>query len=85
MENIPPVSTLTMAVCNYLDEIGTQASNAEIDSAVSKALDIPVDLLSTIHAGNRTVFQYKMAWARSKAKKMERIISTGKATWKSAR
>ena len=84
MEKLPPVSTLTMAVCSFLDEIGTKASNAEIDRAVSKALDIPADLLSKIHSGHRTVFQYRMAWARTNAKKMGRIISLGNATWKSS-
>lgn len=83
MEKLPSVSTLALAVCSYLDEIGTQASNNEIDAAVSKSLDIPADLLTVIHDGNRTVFKYRMAWARTKAKEMERIISLGNASWKS--
>ena len=41
MEKLPPVATLTLVVCSYLDNIGTKASNSEIDNAVSKALDIP--------------------------------------------
>ncbi len=83
MEKLPPVATLTLAVCNYLESIGTKASNSEIDDAVSQALNIPAELLSTIHDGKRTVFQYKMAWARTNAKKMDRIISLGNAYWKS--
>ena len=83
MEKLPPVSTLTLAVCSYLDEIGTEASNREIEAAVSKSLDIPADLLTVIHDGNRTVFQYRMAWARTTAKEMGRIVSLGNARWKS--
>lgn len=85
MEKLPPVATLTLAVCSYLDNIGTKASNSEIDNAVSKALNIPAELLSEIHSGNRTVFQYKMAWARTNAKKMGLAISLGHAYWKSAK
>jgi hypothetical protein len=85
MEKLPPVSTLTLAVCTFLDEIGTQASNSEIDSAVSKALSIPADLLSDIHSGSRTVFQYKMAWARTNAKKMGRAVSLGNSMWRSSK
>jgi hypothetical protein len=84
MEKLPAVGTLTFAVCSYLDKLGTKASNSEIDSAVSKELNIPAELLLTIHRGNRTVFQYKMAWARTNAKKMGRVISLGNAYWKSA-
>ena len=84
MEKLPPVATLTLAVSSYLETLGTKASNSEIDDAVSVALNIPAELLSTIHDGKRTVFQYKMAWARTNAKKTGRIISLGNAYWKSA-
>ena len=85
MEKLPPVSTLALAVSTYLETLGAKASNSEIDDAVSVALNIPAELLSTIHDGKRTVFQYKMAWARTNAKKMGRIISLGNAYWKSAK
>ena len=85
MEKLPSVSVLTLAVCDFLDQRGTQATNSEIDNAVSKMLNIPPDLMSQIHSGNRTVYQYRMAWARTNAKKVGRIVSLGNAKWKSVK
>jgi len=34
-----------------------------------------------IHSGNRTEFQYRMAWARTKAKSDGKITSSKRETW----
>ena len=57
------------------------AANQEINDAVARLLEIPSPLLAEIHSGNRTEFQYRMAWARTKAKSDGKIISSKRETW----
>ena len=66
----------------FLAEQSRPVSNKEIDAAVARFLDIPQHLLSKIHSGKRTEFQYRMAWARTKAKSDGRISSPKRETWK---
>ena len=54
----------------------------EIDAAVMQDLGISSELASQIRSGNRTEFQYRMAWCRTKAKKATLIERTGPGTWK---
>jgi hypothetical protein len=54
----------------------------EIDLAVMQDLGINPALASQIRSGNRTEFQYRMAWCRTKAKKATLIERTGPSTWK---
>ena len=57
----------------------------EIDAAVMQDLGISAELASQIRSGNRTEFQYRMAWCRTKAKKATLIERTGPGTWKVTR
>jgi hypothetical protein len=57
---------------------------SEIDGAVKQDLGISPELASQIRSGNRTEFQYRMAWCRTKAKKALLIERTGPSTWKLA-
>lgn len=54
----------------------------EIDSAVMEDLRINPEIASQIRTGNRTEFQYRMAWCRTKAKKANLIERIGPSTWK---
>jgi hypothetical protein len=55
---------------------------SEIDAAVRQDLGISSELASQIRSGNRTEFQYRMAWCRTKAKKAMLIERTGPSAWK---
>jgi restriction endonuclease Mrr len=83
MDRIPPISVLTEHTCHYLAKAGRRVSNAEIDQAVIASLGIPQELLEDVQSGNRTVFQYRMAWARTKAKSLGFAISPAKTYWES--
>jgi len=83
MDRIPSVNVLVEHTCLYLAKTGRRVSNSEIDEAVIASLQIPQVLLEDIHSGKRTVFQYRMAWARTKAKSLGLAISPAKAYWES--
>lgn len=55
---------------------------SEIDAAVRQDLGISPELAGQIRSGNRTEFQYRMAWCRTKAKKAMLIERTGPSAWK---
>jgi restriction endonuclease Mrr len=82
MEKLPRYQELVEPMLSFLRLNNGPASNRTIDEAVAKALDIPQALLLEIHSGKRTEFQYRMAWARTKAKSDGKITSPKRETWK---
>ncbi len=56
-------------------------TNAEIEGAVIKELAIPARLVELIHSGKRTELQYRLGWARTKAKSDGTILSPARETW----
>ena len=81
MEKLPRYQELIAPMLDFLKTHNGPASNLEINDAVARLLDIPSSLLAEIHSGNRTEFQYRMAWARTKAKSDVKIISSKRETW----
>jgi restriction endonuclease Mrr len=65
----------------FLATSGGPVSNSTIDKGVAEALGIPEKLLQEIHSGTRTEFQYRMAWARTKAKAEGKISSPQRQQW----
>ena len=53
----------------------------EIEAAVGNELAIPDALQAAIHSGKRTEFQYRLAWARTKAKLAGWIESPKRESW----
>ena len=82
MEKLPRYQELIEPMLVFLKAHAAPATNAEINEAVAKILSIPQTLLSEIHSGKRTEFQYRMAWARTKAKADGKIVSTKREIWK---
>jgi len=82
MDKLPRYQELIQPMLDFLSNQSGPAANKEIDEAVAKSLDIPQSLLSEIHSGKRTEFQYRMAWARTKAKSDGQISSPKRETWK---
>ena len=56
-------------------------TNSEIENAVIKELAIPGRLVEVIHSGKRTELQYRLGWARTKAKSDGTILSPARETW----
>jgi len=82
VEKLPRYTELIEPMLAFLKVQNEPLSNKLIDDAVAKNLNIPQNLLSEIHSGKRTEFQYRMAWARTKAKSDGKITSPKRETWK---
>jgi restriction system protein len=81
MEQLPKYQELILPLLKVLTRAGKPISNAEIESAIIQELQIPVSLSSIIHSGKRTELQYRLAWARTKAKSSGSIISPKREIW----
>ena len=67
--NFPSNEKLTSALLRSLKDLGGKGSVTDIDAKVAEILDLPAELTKVLRTGNRTEFQYRMAWVRTRAKK----------------
>ena len=81
MEELPKFLDLVNPVIAVLTEAGKPLTNSEIESAIIEKLQIPSSLTCVIHSGTRTELQYRLAWARTKAKSLGRIDRPKRETW----
>jgi restriction system protein len=81
VNELPKYVDLVNPLLKVLTEAGRPLSNSEIEAAIIKKLQIPEHLVSLIHSGRRTELQYRLAWARTKAKSSGKIISPRRETW----
>jgi restriction system protein len=81
MEQIPKYQDLIAPMLKVLSQAGKPLSNSEIEIRVITELSIPFVLTSQIHSGKRTELQYRLAWARTKAKSSGLISSPARETW----
>ena len=81
MEQLPKYQELIPALVKVLSASGRSMTNTEIEGAVIKELAIPAELAEVIHSGKRTELQYRLGWARTKAKSDGLILSTARETW----
>ena len=84
MEQLPKYQDLISPMIRVLTDAGKPLSNLEIEVGVIADLNIPSNLSSEIHSGNRTELQYRLAWARTKAKSTGLIESPARETWRIA-
>ena len=73
---------LALIVVMGLKESGGEASNDTIRKFVIQYLELTDDEVTQIHSGKRTKLDYKLAWARTIAKKNGLISSAGPSRWK---
>ena len=83
MEKLPKSQDLVNPLIQVLSHAGRPLTNAEIELAIIEKLQIPPLLASVIHSGKRTELQYRLAWARTKAKSLGKIESPKRETWTS--
>jgi len=81
VDRLPKYQDFIGPMLDFLRTQNGSASNSDIDKAVARALVIPENLLLVIHSGRRTEFQYRMAWARTKAKTDGKISSPKREIW----
>lgn len=81
MEQLPKYQDLISPLLQVLSAAGKPLSNEEIELAVIAEMNISHDLVSVIHSGKRTELQYRLAWARTKAKTSGLITSPKRETW----
>jgi len=81
MEQLPKYQELIPTLVKVLADAGKPLSNSEIEIRVIRELNIPEELSAIVHSGKRTELQYRLAWARTKAKKDGLIGSPARETW----
>ena len=81
MDTLPRFQDLVTPLLEYLKKQAGPVNNSQINQAVAESLGIPEHLLTKIHSGTRTEFQYRMAWARTKAKVEGKISSPKREYW----
>jgi hypothetical protein len=69
----PSDQSLQKAVIEVLVDNPLGLSSKEIDEEVARKLSMDPSLLTILHSGSRTEFAYRLAWARTKAKKKNLI------------
>lgn len=69
------------AVLLALKALGGSGDNKQILERVVKDLKLTDLQINQIHSGSRTELAYRLAWARSNAKKKGLIISNGRNSW----
>lgn len=82
MHELPRYQELIPTLLKVLSDAGRPLSNQEIESGVVTELAIPSQLTQLIHSGKRTELQYRLGWAKTKAKSDGKISSPARQTWK---
>jgi restriction system protein len=83
-KDLPAIAVLQKAVLEGLKHLGGEASNDQLAASVAQALGIGPELLALKHddaRGNRTEFEYRMAWARTKLKDEGLLEKAGAKRW----
>ena len=81
MNQLPKYQDMIPALIKVLADAGRPLKNLEIEQRVIKELNIPDFLYQQIHSGKRTELQYRLGWARTKAKSDGFIASPARETW----
>jgi len=83
MNALPKSQELVLPLVAVLKNAGEPLSNDELERGICDLLHIPVELQQLIHAGRRTELQYRLAWARTKAKGLGLISRQRPNYWQS--
>ena len=81
--DMPKNTELAQLVAQIIRNNGGVTTNEQIRAEVITSLGLSDGAVSTIHAGNRTEIEYRLAWARTIAKKKNLIKSAGPKQWSS--
>ena len=81
MDKLPKYQDLIPAIVKVLAAADKPLHNSEIEARVIVELSISADLAAEIHSGKRTELQYRLAWARTKAKADGLINNPARERW----
>ena len=79
--NLPTSSSLLEAVVKAVKESGGKATNQQIHDFVVRELSLTKEQVSVIHSGNRSELDYRLAWARTNAKRKGLLVVAGNKLW----
>jgi restriction system protein len=84
MENIqfPTIPQLINSLVLAIRNNHGAATNQEIKEFVITSLSLSPEQVSIVHEGNRTKLDYRLAWARTKAKEQGLILKDGPGKWR---
>ena len=77
----PSSAELVEAVILALKALGGAGENQQILKQVIGNLKLTESQINQIHSGSRTELEYRLAWARTNAKKKGLITSNGRNSW----
>jgi restriction system protein len=81
MENLPKYQELIQPLLRSLASKSSALENSEIAAFVAHELGLTQEQASRIHSGKRTELEYRLAWARTKAKANGWIKSRQRENW----
>ena len=79
----PNLRELEKAVVEVLKSQNGPLTNELITKRVVEMLRIPTELTELVHKNAQTELEYRLAWARTGARKRQLIVRIGPKTWKS--
>ena len=80
-QRIPSISELEPVLMEILKDADFPMTNLEVLKSAKIRLDLSEEVSETIHDGNRTELEYRLAWARSRAKKKNLVRRVGNQKW----
>jgi len=81
MKNLPKIAELLEPVLVILNENGP-LSHQQIESKIVARLEIPEDLRHLVRSGKRTELNYRLSWARTKAKNLGYVVREESGLWR---
>lgn len=81
MSELPKASELVGPLVEILKAAKQPLSVQEIERQMADSLQIPEELRSVKRIGNRTEFNYRLSWARTRAKNLGLIQRTSSKFW----
>jgi restriction system protein len=79
--NFPTSASLMESVVKGVKDCGGKATNQEIHDFVVRDLALTTEQVNEIHSGNRTELNYRLAWARSNAKRKGLLLQAATKVW----
>lgn len=82
--DFPKSSQLIEVVLQALKDLGGSGTSKEIDARAIALLGLSPEQIALKHSdgpSSRTEIQYRLAWARTLAKRKELILSTSRSVW----
>ena len=80
---LPSQSVIKESMLELLKEATNGLHIKEIESGVAERLSLTKSQMELMHKGNRTMLGYRLAWARTSAKKEGLIEAPQSSVWKS--